>query len=116
MDTMAVTKVLEVEFRKKTRTMENDDIRWRLKVAYEMPKNLLLTSFLYARQTKANMSLKIKHPFLSTNLTKAMCSNSRVLGLGFKLACSLGLEQKEICRARILVLQMEGSFFLKSRR
>jgi hypothetical protein len=43
-----------------------------------------------------------------------MSSNSRVLSLGFKSACSLGLEQKEICKTCILVPQMEGSFFLKS--
>jgi len=96
--------------------MENDDIRWRFRVACEVPKNLLLTSLPSARQTKGNMSLKIKPPFLSTNLTKAMRSNSRALSLGFKSACSLGLEQKEICRARILVPQMEGSFLPKSGR
>jgi hypothetical protein len=57
---MVVAKVLEVRFRKKTRTMENDDIRWGLKVACEVPKNQLLTSLLCSRQTKAKMSLKIK--------------------------------------------------------
>jgi hypothetical protein len=96
--------------------MENDDIRWRLRVACEVPKNLLFTSLLSARQTKANMSLKMKPSFLSTNLTKAMRSNSMVLSLGFKSACSLGLEQEEIYRARILVPQMEGSFLPKSGR
>jgi hypothetical protein len=116
MDIMVASKVLEVEFIKRTRIMENDDIRWRLRVACEVPKNLLFTSLLSTKQTKANMSPKIKPFFLSTNLKKTMCSNSKVLSLGFKPACSLGLEQKEICRAHILVLQMEGSFFPKSRR
>ncbi len=111
MDIMVASKVLEVEFIKRTRIMENDDIRWRLKVSCEVPKNLLFISLLSTKQTKANMSLKIKPLFLSTNLKKTMCSNSKVLSLGFKLACSLGLEQKEICRAHILVPQMEGSFF-----
>ncbi len=43
--------------------MENDDIRWRLKVACEVPKNLLFTSLISIKQTKANMFLKIKPPF-----------------------------------------------------
>jgi len=60
---MAVAKVLEVEFKKRARTMENDDTRWRLRVACEMPKNLLLASLLSTRQMKANMSLKFKPPF-----------------------------------------------------
>jgi hypothetical protein len=90
MDSMAAAKVLEVEFRKRTMTMENDEIRWRFRVACEAPKNLLLTSLPSARQTKANMSLKIKPPFLSTNLTKAMRSNSRALSLGFKVSLQFG--------------------------
>jgi hypothetical protein len=65
---MASTKVLEVEFKKRKRTTDNDDIRWKLRVACEVPKNMLFTSLLFKRQTKANTSLKIKPPFLSTNL------------------------------------------------